>query len=71
VNKEYALDDNPCELSGKRAKYFEYVFKKAKRSNNLIGIMIDTWNVDEPGFETSLKDTPAEETIKEFFKSWN
>jgi hypothetical protein len=50
--------------------YYDYVFNKAKTTKNLIGIVIDTWNVDEPGFETSAKDTDSEQIIKEFFEKW-
>lgn len=54
-----------------RAPYYDYVFEKAKKSENLIGIVVDTWNVDESGFETSVKNTTSEQTIKEFFENWN
>jgi len=70
INKIYNEGENSCDLTGKRSKYYEYVFEKAKKSENLKGIMIDTWNVDEEGFETSVKDTPSEQTIKEFFEIW-
>jgi len=33
--------------------------------------MIDTWNVDEPNFETSIKNTNSEQIIKNFFETWN
>lgn len=53
-----------------RIPYFEYVFEKSKTSKNLKGIVVDTWNVDEAGFETAVKDTRAEEAVKNFFASW-
>lgn len=71
INKVYNEEGNSCDLTGKRSKYYEYVFEKAKASKNLKGIMVDTWNVDEPGFETSVKDTPSEQTIRNFFETWN
>ncbi len=71
INKKYDEEGNACDLRGRRSRYFEYVFEKAREARNLKGIMIDTWNVDEPGFETSVKDTEAEKTIKSFFESWN
>ncbi|RLJ02413.1 MAG: hypothetical protein DRP10_01285 [Candidatus Aenigmatarchaeota archaeon] len=71
INKVYDEEGNSCDLTDKRSKYYEYVFEKARASKNLKGIMIDTWNVDEPGFETSVKDTPSEQTIKNFFENWN
>jgi len=69
INKKYE-EGEFCDLSGKRNPYYQYVFEKAKSSKNLVGIMVDTWNVDEPGFETSVKDTQAEQVIQEFFEEW-
>ncbi len=70
VSKQYE-DYDACDLHGKRTKYYEYVFNKSINSSRLIGIMIDTWNVDEPGFETSVKDTASEHSIREFFMEWD
>jgi len=71
INKKYDEEGNTCDLTGKRTRYYNYVFEKSRTSKNLVGIMIDTWNVDEPRFETSVKGTSSEQTIKEFFESWN
>jgi len=60
-----------CDLSNNRSKYYEYVFEKTRNAKNLKGIMIDSWNIDEVGFETSIKNTEAEQTIKNFFETWN
>ncbi len=62
INKRY----EDCTVE--REPYYEYIFSKPSR--HLIGIMIDTWNVDEPGFETSIKGTPAEQVIEDFFAEW-
>jgi len=70
INKKY--DEMAfCDLNGKRGPYYQYIFEKAKSSKNLMGVMVDTWNVNEPGFEASVKDTPAEQTIRDSFKEWN
>jgi len=71
INKFYNEEGTFCNLTGKRSKYYEYVFEKARASKNLKGIMIDTWNVDEPNFETSIKNTNSEQIIKNFFETWN
>jgi len=65
INERY-----DCNLSGRRAPYFEYVFQKARDARHLKGILISTWNFEEPGFEASIKGTPAEEVVREFFGSW-
>jgi hypothetical protein len=55
INKIYNEEGNSCDLTGKRGKYYEYMFEKARTSKNLKGIMIDTWNVDELGLRLLLK----------------
>jgi len=70
INKNYQGPDF-CNLEGERDQYFQYVFQKTGSVPHLNGIIIDSWNVDEPGFETSVKDTPEESIIKNFFEGWN
>jgi len=71
INKRYDEGTSGCDLSGKRGRYYDYVFQKAAESKNLVGIMIDSWNIDEPGFETSVEGTKEEQIIKSGFESWN
>ena len=59
------------DLTGQRNPYYQYVFDKAENAPNLIVIVIDTWNVDEEGFETAVMNTPTEHLIKNFFDKWN
>jgi len=63
-------NDDRFGLAKERRDYYQYVFNKARNSPHLKGIVIDTWHLNEPGFETSVKDTPAEFLIRDFFGTW-